>query len=378
MDKMSKRPLRVAIITGQLGKGGAERQLYLALRGIDRGLFDVRVLALNPGGWWEGKIRELGVDCTSLPAACRLRFLRLWRVCRWVMDFKPHILHAWNLYPAPYVTVAGRLAATPVKMAFLQGQPDFALDGIGRIGQFSLRHLDAITVNSKTALRAFAGLRVGLLPAHLLRNAVELPECWPDGGDGWGGQRSPDRLVFIIGTVGRLDENKNHMMFLEVLRLLKNGGRRVCGRIAGEGPLRTILEAAIEAKGIQDEARLLGGVDDIWAFLSDIDLFCFTSRSEGLSNAVMEAMAAGVPVVATDVGGIRELIDDGENGFIVPSDDVEAMVERVKMLLDSPELRRRIGLAGRERMKREFTVEKMVDTLQNVYIEMLRRKGYEL
>ena len=85
-----------------------------------------------------------------------------------------------------------------------------------------------------------------------------------------------------------------------------------------------------------------------------------------------------MPVVATDVGGIRELIDDGENGFIVPSDDVEAMVERVKMLLDSPELRRRIGMAGREKMRREFTVEKMVDTLQNVYIEMLRRKGYEL
>jgi len=86
-------------------------------------------------------------------------------------------------------------------------------------------------------------------------------------------------------------------------------------------------------------------------------------------------MAAGVPVVATDVGGIRELIDDGDSGFIVPSEDVDAMVKKVSLLLDSPELRRKIGQTGREKMMREFTIERMVNALQDVYETCLAERS---
>ena len=381
MDKMSKRPLRVAIITGQLGKGGAEMWLHNFLQAADWSRFTFRVILLNPGGYWLEPIRALGIEVTELPERTESISSRLIHIIRLLRDFRCDVCHSWNFYTTPYAAVSGRIARVPVLVGFLQDMPEYVMQGMGRFrSKLIFRSVHAFIVNSQTGKKRAEALGIKTNHMFVVRNVVRVPKN-PDQKvsrqfvrEQW----DTPETVPLVGTVARLDPKKNHTMFVDVIARLKASYPDLSALLVGDGPTRERIEAHIRQRAVETRLSITGIRNDVNLILPAFDVFLSTSVSEGLPHSIEEAMAAGVPVVATDVGGIRELIDDGENGFIVPSDDVEAMVERVKMLLDSPELRRRIGMAGREKMRREFTVEKMVDTLQNVYIEMLRRKGYEL
>ena len=380
MPRAIKGPIKVAILTGQLGKGGAERELHNFLSGIEGSRFSITVVLLNPGGYWLEPIRSLGIEVIILPESVKGARRRALYLTRLLKRLQCDICHSWNFYTTGYAGLCGRLAGVPVRMGFLQDQPEFVLDSMGWKARVIFRCVDAFVVNSEAAIRGAEELKLKTAPMFVVHNAVEAPEM-PDPEQSrrfvhsqWGISLDAP----LVGTVGRLVPKKNHKMLVGVIENVSKECPNLRAMFIGEGELREGTEALVRVAGLSKRVVFTGTRDDVERILPAFDVFCSSSTSEGLPNAVQEAMAAGVPVVATDVGGIRELIDDGESGFIVPSGDVEAMVKKVKLLLDSPELRRKIGMAGRKKMMRDFTVEKMVDTLQNVYIEMLRRKGYEL
>ncbi|MBN1592197.1 MAG: glycosyltransferase [Candidatus Coatesbacteria bacterium] len=372
--------LRVAILTGQLVKGGAERELYSFLKGFDRSRFSIRLILLNPGGYWVEPIRSLGIEVIELPEAVTRMPGRILYITRLLKKLNCDICHSWNFYPTIYAGVCGRLAGVPVRLGFLQDQPEYVLGSMGWKAKIIFRCVDAFVVNSEIATKSAAHLGLGKVAMFVVHNAVEAPATID--------RDSSKRFVNaqwdipleapLIGTVGRLDPKKNHKMLIKAIQRASIEHPNLYAMFVGDGALRDETEAAVRDAGLSERVVFTGTRDDVNEILPAFDVFCSSSTSEGLANAIQEAMAAGVPVVATDVGGIRELIDDGESGFIVPSEDTDAMVQRVKILLGSTETRNMIGMAGREKMMRDFSIVTMVETLQNAYLKMLTEKGHNV
>jgi glycosyltransferase involved in cell wall biosynthesis len=143
---------------------------------------------------------------------------------------------------------------------------------------------------------------------------------------------------------------------------------------ANESYMRELLNLVADL-GVADNIRFLGSRDDVFSLLKMADLFCLPSRSEGLSNALLEAMSCSLPCVATDVGGNSEVVVDGESGFLVPSEQPDSLAARILTLLGDRDLMKRMGQAGRQIVQRKFTVQHMVDRLTFLYDGLLQQRG---
>ncbi|MDX6414915.1 MAG: hypothetical protein QOH23_2325 [Gaiellaceae bacterium] len=173
---------------------------------------------------------------------------------------------------------------------------------------------------------------------------------------------------FVIGWAGRLTEIKRP---LDLIRTLAHVDRGLLV-LAGDGELRRAVESLAEELKVADRVRFLGYVDDMGSLYAAFDSFLLTSRNEGAPVVAIESLGAGVPVVATDAGGTRGVVDDGKTGFVVPIGDVRALSERLAQLRDHPELRMRFGAVGRKTMLSRFGVARMVDDIERVYARGLR------
>lgn len=174
----------------------------------------------------------------------------------------------------------------------------------------------------------------------------------------------------VIGTVAVLEERKGHRFLLEAAALLKARGQRVRCRIAGEGSQREALEKMVRDLGLQEEVVFLGFVSDIPRFLSSVDIFVLPSVYEGLGIAILEAMAAGKPVVASRAGGIPELVTDQVTGLLVPPKDPLALAQAIARLLSQNGLVRLMGDKGRAEVFDHFTMEQMAKKNEDYYYEM--------
>jgi glycosyltransferase involved in cell wall biosynthesis len=167
----------------------------------------------------------------------------------------------------------------------------------------------------------------------------------------------------VLGSIGRLDEQKGYELLVDALADLP-GASAV---IVGDGPEREALESRASETGVADRLELAGWSDDARSYLPAFDVFVLPSRYEGFPLAIVEAMLAGLPVVAADVGSIPEAVVDGETGLVVPPDDVPALTAALRRMIDDPALRARCGEAGRLRAESRFTSDLMATTFAEIY-----------
>ncbi len=180
---------------------------------------------------------------------------------------------------------------------------------------------------------------------------------------------------FIIGTVGRLSHEKGHAYLIEAMAELAKDIGRMKLLIAGDGPLKNDLEHLVEKLGLCGHVKLIGYEEKIGEFLSSIDVFVLPSLTEGLPVSLLEAMAAGKPVIASRVGGTQEVIEDGENGISIPPMDCRAISEAVKFLYAQPESRNRLSKEGQTVVARKFSSRSMAREYERVYQHILFRAG---
>ena len=171
----------------------------------------------------------------------------------------------------------------------------------------------------------------------------------------------------VLGSLGRLDEQKGYELLVEALADLPEA----TAVIVGEGPQRSLLEARAGELGVSERLCLPGWSDDARSLLPTFDVFVLPSRYEGFPLSIVEAMLAGLPVVASGVGSIAEAVEDGETGFVVPSGDRAALVAALRKLVGDPGLRRRLGDAGRARARLEFTAPAMAARYERLYDEVV-------
>jgi glycosyltransferase involved in cell wall biosynthesis len=176
-----------------------------------------------------------------------------------------------------------------------------------------------------------------------------------------------------VAVIGNLWPVKGHRTLVEAVAMLPSDLHQVRFICAGEGSERTPLSARIAELGLRERVILLGHRLDVPALLTRSTAACLCSSAEGLSNALMEAMAARLPVIATRVGGNPELVHEGENGRLVPYGDPRALADALTRLLRAPETARAMGQKGRERVERELTLERMADGYGALYRRLLGR-----
>ena len=228
-------------------------------------------------------------------------------------------------------------------------------------------------------IAAYLETQVGVAPARISQiiNGVDSTRFYPDS------DRSPLPPDFapvgtqLIGTVGRLEPVKDQpnlvRAFIQLLETVPEARRRLRLVIVGAGSLRPDIERLLTEAGARDLAWLAGARDDIPELLRSLDVFALPSQAEGISNTILEAMASGLPVVATAVGGNAELVADGETGRLAPASDPAALAAALRDYVDDPGLARAHGAAGRRRVEECFSLEAMVAAYLRVYDGVLRK-----
>jgi glycosyltransferase involved in cell wall biosynthesis len=224
----------------------------------------------------------------------------------------------------------------------------------------------AVSADGQRRLRTVS--RVSADKLHLIHNGVNLGRFEvrePTPADG-----SDAHPAVTLGMVAQLFPPKAWDDFVRVIGSLRDRGLNVRGMIVGEGELRSELESMVARMGLSDVIEFTGFQHDVRKVLAQFDIFLFTTKREGLSVAVIEAMASGLPVAATDVGGIAEQVEVGENGYIVPAGDVEAMVERCSELIQAPAKRARFSARSRELALERFSEDTMLLQYADLYKEL--------
>lgn len=348
---------------GQLTVGGAEGQLMQVVRGL-AGRFEPIVFSLSEG---PGALRdELVASGAAVYTIGGRGIGRARGLAVALNEHRVDLAHSWLFIANAYVGAARLLGSrarivTSARNCKVQGR------GSQVANAFAFRASGAIVVNSQEVdayIRRHywaPGDRI-----RLVSNGIDVDRFHPRSRAEEAGTAGP------IVSIGRLVAQKNHALFLSAAAALLREFPEQRFVIVGDGPLRGELEAETRRLGIADRVTFAGERRDVERILRDASLFWLTSRWEGMPNVVLEALASGVPVIATDVGGTRQLIGDEVGGFVVPEGDAGAVVAHSRELLSDPERLRSFQQAARARAQ-EFSVPRMIDGLCRVYDEVLRQ-----
>jgi glycosyltransferase involved in cell wall biosynthesis len=361
--------IRVVVVAGQLGLGGAEQQLFFMLRDLPRDEFEPLVVSFGREGeeHWRCPIESLGIPVYEWGRKSRPS--RTVSLVDLVARRRAHVVHAWDFFTGPYAAAAAALgrarALGSLRQTFPRDDTRLLIRRMGRAG------LEMFVANSDRVARSLGGTELEGLRCEVVQNGVE----WQEKLSAKEGVRrrarlglSPDDVVLM--AAGRLDANKNPLLLVEAFGRLK--GEFPNGMLAflGDGPLRSEIRERAEALGVTRSVLVPGSVPGAARLMAAADVVALTSWTEGMPNVLMEASAAGVPVVATDVGGVREVVEDGRTGFVVSPGNVEALTDRLRVLFREGALRASMGLAGRAKMRANFSVGRMVNGFIGLYREV--------
>ncbi len=361
---MSKRILQVI---PSLDQAGAEKQLCLLARGLRGRGFDVHVCALTRSGPRARELREAGVPLTVIGKRWKVDPQTFWRLRRLIASLKPDVVHTWMLAANAYGILAGLGCGVGVRIASQRCVDPWKSGLQLAADRYLARRADRIAVNSE-AVRQFY-VRHGLPPEKIevIPNAVAPAELSPVNRPQLLEELGLPSGARLIGLVGRLWAQKRVKDAIWAADLLKVIRDDVYLLIVGDGPLRDPLLRFRDQVHIRDKVRFLGQRTDLDRLMPHFDLLFSTSAYEGQSNAILEAMAAGVPVVATDIPGTRDLVLDGTTGYLAPVGDRARFARYANTLLDDAERAQRMGAAGRERAVREFSVERMIERYMAIF-----------
>jgi glycosyltransferase involved in cell wall biosynthesis len=376
------RKLKVCLMVNDLRIGGAERQLSELARGLDRERFDVLVATLYPDGPLEPELKAAGVRLVSLNKGGKLDLRPVWRMAKLLRREKVDVLQP-SLTPASFFGLTAALPArTPLTIVTercgLRVNPGAGSNVFRFLEDRLTRFAGAAVPNSQAGASYLAGRGIDERKIRVIYNGVsddrvtateaEMAEARAKFGIPGGAK--------VVGIVASLQEAKDHRTFLRAAATVKQQHTGTHFVIVGDGELRAELEGLAKELGIGGSVTFTGNQARIAPIVALFDVSVLSSYDhEGCSNAILEAMGLGKPVVATNVGGNAELVTDGENGYVAPAQSPEPLAARVSELLTNPEQARAMGERGRERFRRDFTLPTMVKQYEDLYTELWERRS---
>lgn len=377
-----KQPPLVVHLTYVLDFGGLETLLVESINRMPPGRYRHAIVCLTRFTDFAKKITRPDVEIIALDKPPGLALGTHATLFRLLRRLRPVILHTYNLAAVEYQFTA-LLAGVPVRVHAEHGRDARDPEGTNRKHNL-LRRLLAPAIDCfvpvSPDLRNWLAYTVGIPDSKnlLINNGVDTVSYRPDY-DSAPPDGVPDwRNCFVIGTVGRVQDVKNHAALVDAFDLLRKRLPQAAPSlrlaIVGEGPLRAALQQKVREAGLEDVVILPGARNDIPAIMRSFDLFVLSSIAEGTPVTMLEAMASALPVVSTAVGGIPDLVQDGETGYLVPAGDPGALAGALARYATEPELARRHGALARTRVEQHYSMGAMLTNYLALYDRLIATK----
>jgi len=389
---MNYRPLKVLHVITRLDKGGSSKVLLGLTEGLKARGLDVVIItgeSLEPEESIDGFREMTGIPIHIIPELKREISLKkdlstLFALIKAIKRESPDILHTHTSKAGILGRLAGRLCRVRNIIHTPHGHIFYGYFGRIRtwfffqIERLASHLCDRIITITSLEKRDYIRLKVAkedkLIPIHCGINLKEYVESDSESID-IKRELMIDQTTLLIGWVGRLEAVKGCFDFLDACKMAEKDFPMARFLMVGDGALRKEIEAEVRKGTLNNKFFILGYRKDIPRIMKGIDIFCLTSLNEGLGIVLIEAMAAGKAVIATDVGGVSEVILDGKTGILVPPGNPEAVAIAIKRLLSDTGLRSSLGRAGRERA-RLFDREEMIEKTLSLYEELIGIKGH--
>jgi glycosyltransferase involved in cell wall biosynthesis len=357
----------VAVFMTRFQPGGTERQMIELIRRLDPTRFRVHVACFHKEGSWLERVASRAASVVEFPIRgfARMGTAReMVRFARWCRRERIAVVQTCDLYANTFGLPAAAMAAVPVRIGSRRElNPDKSRSQIFLQRQ-AYRCATKVVANSPAASRILQleGLATGSIA--VIPNGIDGSHFPP---------RDPARPLRTVITVANLRPEKSHETVIAAAASLLKTHPDLRFQFVGDGPRRLQLEELSRERGLADRIEFLGHREDVPALLAAADMFVLPSRSEAFPNGAIEAMGAGLPVVASAVGGLLDLIDDGRTGVLVPPDDPAALALEIQRLLDQPARATALGAAARREVLRRYSFDRMVAAFEALYLEELSR-----
>ncbi|MGY4626422.1 glycosyltransferase [Bradyrhizobium sp. USDA 4486] len=371
MLNSSRSAIRILHITDTLASGGKERQLVELLRGFSKlDGFTNELVVLSDVIHYD-EVKSLGIKIHILKRSRRWDFRILEKLYRLARQYRPNIIYSWESMCSVYASPIALISRSALINGMIQNAPLFVnlKDRGYRRLLLTTPFSSVILANSLAGLRAF---RVHGKKGVCIHNGFNFDRIdnLPDVNQV---KRSLDiRTKHVVGMVGRFHRERDYSTFFKAAKLLCSERKDITFVAVGEGPDLERFRVPLESDS-HENIRILGvrkRVEEIVKTFS-VGVLLADSRyhGEGIANVIMEYMALEKPVIATNAGGNREIVKDGENGFLIPSGDENALAWRIREIVDRPDIGSAFGRAGRALIEQEFGIERMVQK----HVELFRR-----
>ncbi len=362
--------VRVLFVVGNFVAAGAERHLLELWRRLDRARFEVEIACFRREGQFAGEVAALGWPVRELGVGRRIYGVSgvrgLLRLLGHTLRFRPDVIHGYLFGPNLFAVLAGRLGGVRAVVVAKRNLDAFETPRQVRVQRFTHRHATFVTAVSEAVAESVVALGVPRERITVIPNGVDVRRFAVGVRDRTALGVNGDRPV--LGSVGCLAPRKDYGTLLDALLLLARRGLEPSVALVGGGPERGRLEARAAALGLGNRVRFLGERPDVERLLPAMDVFVLSSREEGIPNALLEAMAAGRPAVATAVGGTPEVLEDGVTGWLVPPGSPEALADALEAALRDPGEAERRGAAARRVAVERLSVDAMVARHEAFYL----------
>lgn len=377
---MPVRKIKVLHILNSLAIGGTERMLINLVNQMDPDRFEHQICCVSSRGEAAGQLQER-VRCFDMGKGAGRDLLMPRKIARLIRSEQPDIIHtrSWAGVDgviaqklAKLVTGNSRLVHSEHgrNLPYIHHEP-FKSRVVRRV----VYQLSDVVFAVSAELRDHFCRETGFAPERMqvIPNGIDVTRFAPADVRSVRAEFGIAENEFVIGMVSRLNPTKDLLTLVRAFARLHQRGtsRGIRLLIVGEGSERTVVEQFAQQEGLQKDIILTGARDDVPRLLRGMNAFTLSSLSEGLSGAILEAMCAELPVVATSVGANSELVSEGATGFLFAPQDDAALADRLQRLIDNPELARQFGAAGRQRVVQHYSFDSMVRRYEELYSSLV-------
>jgi L-malate glycosyltransferase len=392
MSEAVTEPNRIRLLQfiTNFGVGGTETHVMNLAQGLPSSRFELHFACLKRSGELLKEIEAIWRPLVEYPINCLYNhnaLIEQLKFAKYIKRNRIHIVQTYGFYPNVFAIPAARLAGTPIIVASIRDTVDFLTPMQRRVQKFICRLADRIVVNAEAIRQRLIADGYPQDQVTVIPNGIHLSRFARNGGS----SRLRNELGLpphapLVAVLARLNRMKGVEYFLEAATivcrrfpearfLIVGEGRTVVNNQVVDSPYKGEMEDYAVRLGLGERVVFTGLRRDVPEVLSEAAVSVLPSLSEGLSNTLLESMAVGVPVVATRVGGNPEVVQDGVTGLLIPPRDPAALAQAICRLLEDPQLARRFGAAGQQRVSAHFSIEQMVSKTERLYVELLKRAG---
>jgi len=370
---------KILFVIGQLGIGGAEHQLVYLASNLDKSKYEILVCSFSDDVSLGNLLDESGIPLVAIPKKMSPDLIRPFQLFKLVKSFKPDIIHSYLFVANTWARIAGKILGIPVIISERNAEPKKPLY-MTFLNRLLYGMGDLLIANSQAG--ADQVVKTKEFPKkkiNVVYNGLPIEKYKGNYDEK---RKSEIKSSFgipydakVIGVIGRLHFQKNHELLFESFQIVLGKLPNSVLLCIGDGPKREELLDLARSIRIDSKVIFVGERKDVRDCLSILDLMILPSRWEGLPNVILEAMAAKCPVIATKVGGVNEMIEDGQTGFLVESKNKEELAKKIAYVISHPTEVEQINQNAFEFVTANFSIEKMVSETEKIYEDLLIRNA---